>query len=65
GVALGIGLCAALVRWTPQALPRPILSGMVVAVAAVATLGVAIVSAILPARRVREVDISTALRSDS
>ncbi|MCP4037562.1 MAG: hypothetical protein GY733_11540, partial [bacterium] len=40
GVALGIGLCAALVRWTPQALPRPILSGMVVAVAAVATLGV-------------------------
>ncbi|MCP5055461.1 MAG: ABC transporter permease [bacterium] len=64
GVLLGLGLCAALVQWTPPALPKPILSGSVVAVTAVAILGVAVVSAILPARRIREIDTAAALRSD-
>lgn len=64
GVLLGLGLCAALVQWTPPTLPKPILSGSVVAVTAVAILGVAVVSAILPARRIREIDTATALRSD-
>ncbi|MAE96067.1 MAG: hypothetical protein CL910_15530 [Deltaproteobacteria bacterium] len=64
GVALGLGLCAALVRWTPETLPKPILSGAVVVVTVAAILGVAIVSAVLPARRIREIDTSTALRED-
>jgi len=66
GVALGLAACAALGRLSSsQALPHPIVSLPAVIVTFVAVLGVAVVAAALPARRVTRIEISTALRAET
>ena len=66
GVALGLAACAALGRLsTSQALPHPIISLPAVVVTFVAVLGVAVVAAALPARRVTRIEISEALRAET
>ena len=66
GVALGLAACAALGRLSAsQALPHPIVSLPAVVVTFVAVLGVAVVAAALPARRVTRIEISEALRAET
>jgi putative ABC transport system permease protein len=66
GVSLGLAACAALGRISSsQALPDPILSLPTVAITFVAVLGVAVVAAVLPARRVTRIEISEALRAET
>ena len=66
GVALGLAACAALGRLSSsQALPHPIISLPAVVVTFVAVLGVAVVAAALPARRVTRIEISEALRAET
>jgi putative ABC transport system permease protein len=66
GVSLGLATCAALGRLsTSQALPHPIISLPAVVVTFVAVLGVAVVAAVLPARRVTRIEISEALRAET
>lgn len=63
GILLGLAGCTVLARLTPPGLfPRPIISAVTVLVTAVATLGVAIVAAVVPALRVRRMEIAIALR---
>jgi putative ABC transport system permease protein len=66
GVSLGLAACAVL-GWlsSSQALPHPIVSPPAVLVTFVAVLGVAVVAAALPARRVTRIEISTALRAET
>jgi putative ABC transport system permease protein len=65
GVFLGLATCAVLGRLSAsQALPHPIVSPPVVVVTFVAVLGVAVVAAALPARRVTRIEISEALRAE-
>ncbi|MFI5397062.1 MAG: ABC transporter permease [Candidatus Binatia bacterium] len=64
GVLLGVAGCVALATLTPPGLfPKPIVSAITVGVTAVATLGVAIVAAVVPALRVRRMEIAMALRA--
>ncbi len=66
GVSLGLAACAALGRLSSsQALPHPIISLPAVVVTFVAVLGVAVVAAALPARRVTRIEISEALRAET
>jgi putative ABC transport system permease protein len=66
GVSLGLAACAVLGRIaSSQSLPDPILSLPTVAVTFVAVLGVAVVAAVLPARRVTRIEISEALRAET
>ena len=66
GVALGLAACAALGRISAsQSLPHPIVSLPAVVVTFVAVLGVAVVAASLPARRVSRIEISEALRAET
>jgi len=66
GVSLGLAACAALGRLSAsRALPHPIVSLPAVVVTFVAVLGVAVVAAALPARRVTRIEISEALRSET
>ncbi len=64
GVGVGLGACAALTHLAPaEMFPVPIVSSSAVAITFVALVGVAVVSALVPALRVRRMDISVALRS--
>jgi len=66
GVALGLAACAVLGRLSAsQALPHPIISLPAVVVTFLAVLGVAVVAAALPARRVARIEISEALRAET
>ena len=66
GVSLGLAACAALGSIsTSQGLPHPIISLPAVVVTFVAVLGVAVVAAALPARRVTRIEISEALRAET
>jgi putative ABC transport system permease protein len=66
GVLLGLAACRALGAWTdPATFPAPILSGVGVAVTFVAVLAVAVVAALLPALRVRGMDVAAALRAET
>ena len=65
-LALGLAACAAIGRLSAsQALPQPIISLPAVVVTFVAVLGVAVVAAALPARKVARIEISTALRAET
>lgn len=64
GVALGLLACLVLeVSTAGQDFPRPIVSGLVVLVTAAASLAVGVVAAVAPALRVRDIDVSVAMRS--
>ena len=64
GVSVGVVGCVALATLTPPGLfPTPIISPIAVAVTAIATLGVAVIAALVPALRVRRMDIAVALRA--
>jgi hypothetical protein len=64
GVGVGLGGCAALTHLAPaEMFPVPIVSGSAVVITFVALVGVAVVSALVPALRVRRMDISLALRA--
>ena len=66
GVALGLAACAVLGQISAsQSLPQPIVSLPAVVVTFVAVLGVAVVAASLPARRVSRIEISEALRTET
>jgi putative ABC transport system permease protein len=66
GVLLGLAACRALAAWTdPTTFPAPILSGVGVLVTFVAVLAVAVVAALLPALRVRGMDVAAALRAET
>ncbi len=66
GVLLGLLACRALRTFTdPTTFPPPILSGIGVGVTFVAVLAVAVVAALLPALRVRSMDVAAALRMES
>lgn len=63
GVALGLAGCVALATLPPPGLfPVPQVSPVVVGITVAALLAVAAASAILPALRVRQMDVATALR---
>jgi putative ABC transport system permease protein len=64
GVLAGLGACAALAWLAPPGeFPAPLVSGVVVAVTLAALCLVAASTALLPALRVRRMDVSAALRS--
>ena len=64
GVAAGLLGCLALVTLAPAGMfPLPAFSASAVAITSGAMVGVALVSSLLPALRVRRTDISLALRS--
>jgi putative ABC transport system permease protein len=65
GVGLGLGGCVALEHLTPPGMfPTPVVSGLVVFITFCALIGVAVVAALVPALRVRRMDISIALRAE-
>jgi putative ABC transport system permease protein len=65
GVGLGLGGCAALEHLTPPGMfPTPVVSGLVIGITLCALVGVAVVAALVPALRVRRMDISIALRAE-
>jgi putative ABC transport system permease protein len=64
GLLLGIAACALLAAIAPaDRFPRPILSGAALSVTLAATCGVGVVAALVPALRVRRLEVSAALRS--
>jgi len=64
GMLVGVGGCAALATLPPPGMfPAPIISPVAVAVTTGATLGVAIIAALVPAMRVRRIDVAVALRA--
>jgi putative ABC transport system permease protein len=64
GVTLGLLGCLALATLPPpHSIPGPIVSPLVTSITLVALIGVAVVTWLLPAGRVRTIDVSTALRS--
>jgi putative ABC transport system permease protein len=64
GVLLGLAGCIALGTLMPPGLfPKPIISPVAVGVTAIATLGVAVIAALVPALRVRRMEIAIALRA--
>jgi putative ABC transport system permease protein len=65
GVALGWVGCSALEHLTPPGMfPTPVVSGLVIGITLCALVGVAVVAALVPALRVRSMDISIALRAE-
>jgi putative ABC transport system permease protein len=66
GVLLGLAGCFALRQFPPSGLfPVPIVSGTVAAITFVTLVSVAAIAALLPALRVRRMDIASALRASS
>lgn len=66
GVLLGLAAAAGLaLLGPPEGFPRPIVSGTTAGVIFAATAGVAVVSAVAPALRVKRIEISAALRAAS
>lgn len=66
GVALGLAGCLALEYLAPPGLfPVPILSLGSTAITLFALMGVVVVASLVPALRVRRMDVSAALRSDA
>jgi putative ABC transport system permease protein len=64
GVTLGLLVCLAFATLPPaHSIPAPIVSPLVTVITLVALIGVAVVTALLPAGRVRTIDVSTALRA--
>jgi putative ABC transport system permease protein len=64
GVTLGLLGCLALATLPPpHSIPSPIVSPLVTAITLVALIGVAVVTSLLPAGRVRTIDVATALRA--
>lgn len=64
GVGLGVGACAAFAALVPPGLlPLPIVSATAAAITAAALIGVALVAAVVPALRVRELEVGLALRA--
>jgi putative ABC transport system permease protein len=64
GVATGVGACAALSWLAPPGLfPMPVISSSVIGITLGALVGVAAVAAVVPALRVRRMDVSAALRT--
>jgi putative ABC transport system permease protein len=64
GVGLGLGVCAAMAWLVPaDLLPAPIVSGAAAAITAAALVGVALVATVVPALRVRKIDVGLALRA--
>jgi putative ABC transport system permease protein len=64
GVATGVGACAALAWLAPPGLfPTPVISASVIGITLGALIGVATVAAVVPALRVRRMDVSAALRT--
>jgi putative ABC transport system permease protein len=63
GVAVGLAVCLGLVALAPAGMfPVPVLSPGAIGITAAALAGVGILAAVLPALRVRSIDVSTALR---
>lgn len=66
GVLFGVGVCAVMTALTPEgALPTPILSPLAAVVTFAALLGVALVAALIPALRVRHIEVAAALRAET
>jgi putative ABC transport system permease protein len=64
GVLLGLAGCLALATLPPPGMfPTPVISVPAVVVTGVATLAVAVIAALVPALRVRRMDVATALRA--
>ncbi|MEE3332638.1 MAG: ABC transporter permease [Myxococcota bacterium] len=64
GVLLGASACMAIRALTdPGVFPAPIVSGVATSVTLVAVLNVSVVAAVIPALRVRKMEISAALRA--
>jgi putative ABC transport system permease protein len=64
GVLLGLAGCVALATLPPPGMfPVPIISPVAVSVTATAVLGVAVLAALVPALRVRRMEIAVALRA--
>ena len=64
GLGVGLGGCAALAHLAPaEMFPVPVVSGSAIAITFVALVAVAAVSALVPALRVRRMDVSLALRA--
>lgn len=64
GVGLGVGGCLALAYLAPPGLfPVPVISATVLVITGLALTGVGVVAALVPALRVRRMEISVALRS--
>ena len=62
GLAAGLGLS----RLAPVGMfPVPVISGTAIGITLAALVGVAVVAALVPALRVRKLDVSTALRESS
>jgi len=63
GIGLGVAGCQALARFAPADMfPVPVISATVLGITALALTGVGIVAALVPALRVRRMEISLALR---
>ncbi len=63
GVAVGVAGCLALAHLTPADMfPAPVISATVLAITALALTGVGVIAALVPALRVRRMEISAALR---
>ncbi len=63
GVGLGLGGCLALEHLTPPGMfPVPVVSTTAVVITMCALVGVSIIAALVPALRVRSMDVSVALR---
>jgi putative ABC transport system permease protein len=64
GVALGLAVCQSLLRLAPSGMfPVPIVSATGLAVTAFALAAVGVVSGLIPALRVRRIDVALALRA--
>lgn len=64
GVSLGVAGCLALAHLAPPGLfPVPVISASVLAITGAALTGVGVVAALVPALRVRRMEISIALRA--
>ncbi len=63
GLALGAGVCALLARVAPPGLfPVPVITPVALTVSFVALVAVTCLAALIPARRVRRIELSRALR---
>ncbi len=64
GVLFGLAGCSVLATLPPPGMfPAPIISAVAVAVTATAVLGVAVLAALVPALRMRRMEIAIALRA--
>jgi putative ABC transport system permease protein len=64
GIGVGLAGCQALVHLAPRGMfPVPVISATAMAITLLALVGVAVVAALVPALRVRQMDVAAALRS--